>query len=77
MQVKPLRGEFGHPIECTAFLEEMARSGYDLEVALAIESPVSPSVELENRQIGASNNEQRRRLYLVQRDVREIRPGAS
>ncbi len=49
MQVKPLCGEGGRGLERAAFLEEVARSGYDLEVALAIESPVGPSVLLEER----------------------------
>src|SRR4026209_1747358 len=72
MQVEPLRGESSRCLEGTALLETRCRSIYHLEPALAVHTPVRPSVEGESLDISASDDQQCRCFHFVHRYAGEV-----
>ena len=74
MYLEPVAGEFDHGLKRARFLEEMRRPRHDLQLLRSGEPGERAPVEVQNRLVRATDNEQNRRTDPLKGSSGEVRP---
>ena len=74
---EPLEGELSHAFERSRFLEQVRRSGHDLQLAEASERRLRLAIPLKDRPVVPAHDQQRRRRHFGEPGRSEVGPATT